>query len=91
MDNVHYVAAIYAILDVKANQISGGIYTFKHDAQAVRFFSDIAQQKDTFVNRHPADYNLVRLGYLSHEHELVSDFAEILTGLALQAAMTTHD
>lgn len=86
MDNVLYVVGIFAILDVKAAQVSGGVYSFKHQAQAVRFFSDLAQQKDTFVNRHTADYNLIRLGYLTHEHVLVPDYEEILTGAALMAA-----
>lgn len=58
---------IYAILDIVADGILGGLYLHKHEAAAVRFFNDIAGDPQTMVARHPSDFNLIRLGFYSGE------------------------
>lgn len=86
MDHQKYTTTIYAIVDVKANQMVGGLMTHKHEAAAVRMFSDIANAKDTMIQRHPQDFNLVRLGYITHDYALAPDYADILTGQNWKAA-----
>lgn len=56
--------AIYAIVDTLAESIIGGLHMFKHDAAAVRFFSDVASQPDTIIAKHLNDHQLVCLGTL---------------------------
>lgn len=80
MDNTKYFTGIYAIMDTIAQQITGGLYLHKHEAAAVRFFADVAQMPDSLVGKHPQDFDLVRLGYLSLENDIKPDNTVILRG-----------
>lgn len=71
---------IFAILDTVANALIGGLLLHKHEAAAVRFYSDVATMKDSQIARHPQDFNLLQLGYLDDEHQLVPDYRVVLTG-----------
>lgn len=55
---------IYAVLDLKAEEIHGGthLFLFGHDAAAVRMFTDVLADERSMLSRHPEDYNLVRIG-----------------------------
>jgi len=55
---------IYAIHDVIAEAIIGGLHLFANDAAACRMFSDVAGDPKTFVAKRPQDYNLIGLGVL---------------------------
>lgn len=59
--------SIYAVYDVVSAEIVGALLVFNHDAQAVRFFSDLARDQNTNVARHLADHELVKLGTLDTE------------------------
>lgn len=74
-------SALYCIYDTVAASITGPVWTMKHDAVAIRNFSDIASQKNTGVAQHPRDYSLVCLGYLDEEtRELTPDNRIVITG-----------
>lgn len=77
---------IYAIYDNVAKTITGGLHLHKHQASAIRFYSDVALTKDTNVNRHTEDYDLVQLGHLKDNSALQSDYKVILTGKTWLAA-----
>jgi len=79
-------SGIYAVLDLIAGQIIGGLWLHRHEAAAIRMFSDVAGDPQSFIAKHPADFNLVRLGYLSEDHELVPEFTTVLTGATWLAA-----
>lgn len=80
MDLTLYACALYAIYDVLAQTLMGGIYLHKHEAGAVRFFCDVASDPQTLIAKHPQDFDLIRLGYITHHTELVADHAIILKG-----------
>lgn len=81
---------IYAILDIIANMIVGGLYMHKHDAVAIRFFNDVASQGDSLISKHPQDFDLICLGTLEEDNTITpvgEEYRTILTGkqwLALQ-------
>lgn len=81
-------SAIYGILDLVAGALIGQVplHVFRHEAVAIRFFTEVAGLENGQVNRHLADHNLVRLGYLFEDTELVPDFATVLTGATLLAS-----
>lgn len=86
MDLSKYQSGVYAINDTVAAQLVGGLYAHKHEAAAVRFFCDVAAMPDSLVGKHPQDFDLIRLGFVTHEHELVPDPAVILKGSTWAAA-----
>ncbi|WNK13916.1 MAG: nonstructural protein [Microvirus sp.] len=53
---------IYAIRDTLAQALVGGLHLFKHDAAAVRFFTDVISDAQTMLHRHPNDHELICLG-----------------------------
>ncbi|WNK14108.1 MAG: nonstructural protein [Microvirus sp.] len=82
---------IYAIKDTLADTIIGGLHLFKHDAAAIRFFGDVASEKNTIVNKHVSDHELVHLGSLDETSgSLVADHRVIMTGAAWLAASTPN-
>lgn len=82
-------AGLYAIVDTLAADILGNtnaITLHKHEATAVRFFSDIAGTQGTLINQHPEDCELHRLGWLMEDNTVVPDHAVIITGKLWAAA-----
>lgn len=71
---------LYAVLDLVALAIVGGITLHRHEAAATRWFTDGLNTPDTMLNQHPEDYNLIRLGFLTDKHELVPNSSVIATG-----------
>lgn len=54
---------IYAIFDTVSQMIVGQLLLCRHDAQAVRAFSDIINDKQqNMLNQHPDDFQLLCLG-----------------------------
>lgn len=53
---------IYAVYDRVAQDITGGLMVFTHDAPAVRIFVDALGDESTILNKHPNDFELVCLG-----------------------------
>lgn len=61
---------LYAIIDVIAQSIVQNIITIsRHEAPMVRMFTDLLSGKGPIAD-HPADYQLVRLGYIDDNHQL---------------------
>lgn len=89
------IRTLYAIRDVLAETIIGGIHLFITDAQAIRFFGDIASDSQTSIAKHPGDHELIKVGEL-HENtgQLIAFVAPhtVITGsqwLAAQAPPST--
>lgn len=58
---------IYAIYDTAAAMTIGGLHLFRHDAAAIRLFTDIAEMKDSTLGKHPEDFDLRCLGELNED------------------------
>lgn len=58
---------IYAIRDTLAGMLIGGLHMHRHDAPAIRFFTDVATMPDSGIGRHPNDYELVCLANISDD------------------------
>lgn len=54
---------IYAVWDKVAQDLTGGLMLFSHDAPVIRIFTDGLADPQTMLNKHPADYDLVCLGF----------------------------
>lgn len=91
MDSAIHANAIYAITDNIANTIHGGLITQKHDAAAIRFFGDVANDHQTLLYRHPQDFDLVRLGYITHNNQLEPAYEIIITGKAWRASQKPEE
>lgn len=85
--------SIYAIIDLVADAVLGGFSLHRHDAAAIRMFGDIATDKNFLIAMHPADYQLVRLGYLRPDHGLDAEPhpVVIITGAQWKAAQQASD
>lgn len=53
---------IYAVWDKIAQDLTGGLMVFTHDAPVIRIFTDGLADASTMLNKHPQDYDLVCLG-----------------------------
>lgn len=79
---------IYAIWDIIAMQIVGILQMHRADAAAIRFFTDVATDPNTLVNKHPEHFNLLLLGAIDELNIITPGLETILTGAAWLAA--TH-
>lgn len=80
---------IYAIVDLKADAIIGGLQLHRADAAAIRAFGDIASNPETIVSKHPEDYELRRLGWLTLENEIEQSILEcVISGAQWKAAQS---
>lgn len=57
---------VYAIIDTKADEL-GPLMTFRHEAAAIRAFTDLARSEKTAIAQHPEDYALLCLGTVREE------------------------
>lgn len=80
--------SLYAIVDIKAEDILGQPVIYKHPAAAIRFFDDVATHPESTVGRHPEDYNLVILGHITEQLtlELPDGNPVVITGTAWKAS-----
>ncbi len=79
---------IYSIFDTASGLYSRPFFTLS-DAEAMRSFSDIIQDADHPVGKHPEDYSLLRIGvYDDTKGNMANEENECLvTGLEAQASM----
>lgn len=85
---------IYAVLDLVAQDIVGGLMLFPHDAPVIRIFTDGLADPSTTLNKHPDDFALVCLGEVVAEGSDIelsgyNRYRTVLTGTAwksMQAA-----
>lgn len=61
---------------------------FRHEAQAIRSFTDAMQNpNNTDINKHPADFDLYRLGYFDDSTGIItSDIVKLADGKQLSQA-----
>lgn len=88
-----HLNTIYAILDTKTNDYMGNAFALsihKHQAAAVRFFSDVFHSPHSPLAAHPEDYTLVQLGYLDLDNQLVPEYMVILEAQSIAAMENTH-
>lgn len=84
MTNERAYAEIYAIWDNVADEIHGPLQMYKHAAVAIRAFKEVAADTRTQLSKNPADYDLVQLGIITQDGDLVaSGKVRILPGTAL--------
>ncbi|WNK13329.1 MAG: nonstructural protein [Microvirus sp.] len=62
----------------RATESFGRPFVVQHPGQAVRSFSDEANNKDSELGRHPADYELWQLGVMSDQDGVLSSHKERL-------------
>lgn len=60
---------LYAVHDIISKALEGPIMTFRADAAAIRMFSDLLGDNKTQLAQHPADYELLYLGYVNDDGE----------------------
>jgi hypothetical protein len=64
---------LYTIYDLVALQIMGNIMTMPNHAPAIRAFHDALAAKDSPLNAHPRDYNLIALGIIDDTGRIFVD------------------
>lgn len=55
------ICNMYAIFDTKADMYNQP-FMFTTNGQAIRAFSDLACDTNSFISKHPDDYRLYRIG-----------------------------
>lgn len=81
---------IYAIRDrVAADLVGMHMYmlmTFRTSQEAARYFADAVNDTSSILNKHPADYELVKLGDINNDGTINKhDEIVVITGDALLA------
>lgn len=64
---------IYAIRDKVAESIGQGVWLFKADAAAIRFFHDVLSDAKSYPATHPDDYELLAVGVLDDSGQITTD------------------
>lgn len=82
---------LYSIRDKRVNELVGNqmyiAFCFRHDAQAVRYFADAVLDKSSILNKHPDDYELVKLATIDEEGNITdANVIPLITGTALLAS-----
>lgn len=55
--------SLYQVMDRVAQQPMGPLFASRHDAAAIRMFTDGLKDERTSLHQHPEDYALVHVGY----------------------------
>lgn len=80
---------IYSIYDTAVESFMSPFFV-KTEGEALRGFRDAAQNTDTPIGKHPADYHLFKIGeYTDHDGDLRS-CPPVSIMLALEAIQTTQ-
>ncbi|WNK12839.1 MAG: nonstructural protein [Microvirus sp.] len=83
----------YSIFDIKALQYHAPFFTHT-DGSAVRMFSDVVNDMNTNIGRHPADYQLFFVGTFSDADgslERALPIAHVIDAVALLRIAPTGD
>lgn len=80
---------ICSIYDTLGDEM-GPLVEFKHPAQAIRFFGDMCLNQNAGIHRHIADHELVQLGILDDDNNLVPEKQVLITGKQWLAAQQTN-
>lgn len=85
---------LYAVRDLRANDIVGGVHVFPAEAVAVRFFGDICgdQGPNNMIAKHVEDFELISLAELDSTGD-ISDIGTytVITGKAWKAAQAPQE
>lgn len=76
---------LIAIEDTLSKDIAGAMIIFRHDAPAIRFFSDCVDNNPALKD-HIEDYELVQYAYLDEDLTVVPERRTIITGEQFKAA-----
>lgn len=88
--------SLYAINDRVAGEIVGLsmylIMCFRTDQQATRYFADAINDEKSILNKHPGDYELLRLGTINEKGQIAisAEPQVILTGDTIIALQQAH-
>lgn len=82
------ITIAYSIFDTKAGLFNTPFF-MQNDAMAIRAVTDLVNDPNTSVHRHPADYILMKLGYFSDENGNLS--AQVPENLAVLVSLVKPD
>lgn len=83
---------VIGIIDKKANDFVGPPWLYRHEAQAIRQYGDLAQDQNTLIYRHPEDYDVVQLGVIDDDSlEITPGYRVIMTGEQYLATRTPQE
>lgn len=72
---------IFAVEDLKANVIMTPFF-MRSQGEALRAFTDLANNPDTMVGRHPSDFRLIRLGTFADDSGTIVQDERVSFGIA---------
>lgn len=82
---------VYGVIDTLSDMLIGPLVLLPHDAPAVRLFTDLLNERETVVAKHPKDHALVCFGYLTEANQLVGIEREVvLSGETWLATQTVE-
>lgn len=79
---------VFAVIDNQAQNIVGNMLTIhRHEAPAIRQFTDLLSDERSMLNKHPHDFDLVQMGEIDEDTmALEPRHAIILKGSAWAAS-----
>lgn len=77
---------LFAVRDKVANALIGTVWIMRHEAAAIRTFTDIASDPQSSINKHPADYELIELGELNETNNAIEPTTRVVLDGATWAA-----
>jgi len=84
---------LYAVYDLVAETIVGGVIQENQDAPAIRAFADALVNPQSLLGQHPRDFNLMLLGSIVSDGTIVPASGGpvvVATGAALTAVQETE-
>lgn len=83
---------LFAVWDNRAQTIIGLPFMQRHDAAAIRTFSDSFKDERSGLAAHPADFDLYSLGTIADDSPTISaDTRFIVNGATLMAASSNSE
>lgn len=67
------VKRVYAIRDIVAGALAGGLIALHNDDVALRFLGDVLSQENN-ISRHPNDHELLTLGTIDEDSCVIEAF-----------------
>jgi hypothetical protein len=77
------INCVFAIYDQAAKAYMSP-FSFQSPGQAIRAFTDLANDQNTNVGKHPEDYSLFQIGSFDDEKGLLKDMKHVNLGKAIE-------
>lgn len=76
---------LYQIYDTVDQRVVGPIMTVRHEAAAIRYFTDLLRDEKTTIGQHPDDYKLILIGTQNEDTGIINGASEPLDALTGKA------